>query len=193
MKRNVYSLLTLLLTVLLFNACKGPAGDPGPAGTQGAKGDTGPKGDQGSVNIISTAWIPVTKQQIIARYDATGLISGSSFTGGGIEKLSQKILDDGIILVYNRETSDKQSVNSVPFTLDLNFMEPGLQLSYYFEAKPKEVGCFIQFSKNPKDINSIFTDEEYRFIFIPGPSGARLKNIDLKDYAAVKKAFNLQD
>ncbi len=193
MKKNVYSLLILLLTVILFNACKGPAGDPGPAGAQGPKGDTGAKGDPGSVSVITTGWIPVTQKDLIARYDAQGLIIATRFFGGQIDKLSQKILDDGIILAYNRQTINKQSVTSIPFTLDLNFMEPGLQLSYYFEARPKEMYCYIQLSKAMKDLTPILVDEEYRFVFIPGPSGARLKDIDLSNYEAVKKAFNLTD
>ena len=193
MKKNVYSQLILLLTILLFNACKGPAGDPGPAGAQGPKGDTGAKGDPGSVSVISTAWIPLTQKDMIARYDAQGLIIATKFFGGQIDKLSQKILDDGIILAYNRQTINKQSVTSIPFTLDLNFMEPGLQLSYYFEARPKEMYTYIQLSKVIKDLTPYLVDEEYRFIFIPGPSGARIKGIDLTNYEAVKKAFNLQD
>lgn len=193
MKRNIYSLLTLLFIAFLLNACKGPAGDPGPIGPQGAKGDTGAKGDPGTVSVITTGWIPVTQKDMISRYDAEGLIIATRFFGGQLDKLSQKILDDGIILAYNRQTANKQSVTSIPFTLDLNFMEPGLQLSYYFEARPKEVNCYIQLSKSVKDISPYLVDEEYRFVFIPGPSGARMKDIDFNNYEAVKKAFNLQD
>jgi len=189
MKRNAFSLLALLLGLVIFNSCKGPVGDPGPMGPQGPKGDPG---SGGSSTILSTGWIPVTKQQAISRYDAEGLLIGSRFTGGELDKLSQKILDDGIILVYNR-VAGSQSINSVPFTLDMNYKEAGLQLSYYFEALPKEVNCYIQFSKKLADISPYIENEEYRIIIIPGPSGLRMKNIDLKDYEAVKKAFNLKD
>ncbi|RYU92817.1 collagen-like triple helix repeat-containing protein [Emticicia agri] len=193
MKKNIYSLFTLLLTVLLFNACKGPAGDPGPAGPQGAKGDIGAKGDPGTVSIISTGWITVSEELFKASYVPEDLITNIKFTGPDIDKISQKVLDDGIILVYNRLPTSKNVINAIPYTLDLNFYEPGLQLSYFFEARPKEVNCYIQFSKAVNDISDYVGTEEFRVVIIPGPSGLRLKNIDLRDYNAVKKAFNLED
>ncbi|GAB3505095.1 collagen-like triple helix repeat-containing protein [Emticicia fontis] len=193
MKRTVYSLLTLLLTVLIFNSCKGPAGDIGPAGPQGAKGDTGAKGDPGAINVLSTGWVTVSEQLYKSNYDAESLITGIKLSGGVLDKLSQKVLDDGIILVYNRQQSNKGVIVSIPYTLDFSFVEPGLQLSYFYEAMPKEVNCYIQFSKALKDISDFVSNDEFRVIIIPGASGLRLKNIDLRNYEAVKKAFNLQD
>ncbi|RFS17150.1 collagen-like protein [Emticicia sp. C21] len=192
MKKNVYALLTLLSALLLFTACEGPAGENGAIGPQGAKGNTGPKGNIGEINVMALGWSPVTKADHLSRYDAEGLYTATGFTGGGLDNLTQKEINDGVILMYMRPVSDRTKVISVPTVIDYGHVSENLQLSYYFIAGPKRADLFIELSK-PADVTKLFRDEEYRFIIIPNTGGARLNNVDLTNYEQVKQALNLKD
>ncbi|MBA4853885.1 collagen-like protein [Emticicia sp. BO119] len=190
--KNTFYILILLCISLLFNGCKGEAGDTGLIGPKGEKGKIGAAGDPGVAEIFATNWISITKAEQIKFYDPDLLYTSQGFSGGELDKLSQKILDDGVILSYHRWAADKARIISLPNVIDYGNVESGLQISRYIAAYPKGIDCFVEFSKSV-DINKYLADEEYRFIIIPGASGYRLQNIDFNNYEAVKKALNLKD
>ncbi len=193
MRKNIYYPFILSMIVLLLAACEGPAGEKGPIGPQGDKGDTGPKGTAGSAKLYATNWIAVTKQDMVSRYTKDGMYISTSFSGGDIDKISQNVIDDGVILAYVRKSTDKNKIIALPSVVDYGTAGENLQQVYYAIAAPKKISCFIEYSKSVADIGKYLQDEEYRFIVIPGPSGFRTKNIDLSNYEAVKEYFNLND
>lgn len=190
MKKIIYVFATLTVFVFL-NSCKGPAGETGPigpTGAAGATGSTGVKGDPGSVNVISTGWLKITKELYAKGYAAQNSVfyTGVSVSGGtGLEKISQKTLDEGIILAYNR-LPGSSDIYLVPF----DYYDGTLHLTYSFNIQPKTANFYVYFSK-AIDPKTYFVDEEYRVIIIQGANGGRLKNIDLKNYDAVIKALNI--
>jgi hypothetical protein len=193
MKKNIYYPLILSAIVVLLIACEGPAGDKGAIGPQGDKGDTGPKGAAGVAKLYATNWIAVTKQDHVNHYVKNGLYTGTDFSGGEIDKISQKVIEDGVIMAYVRKSTDKSKIIALPSLIDYGAAGENLQQTYYFTPSPKKIACYIEYSKSVADISKYLQDEEYRFIIIPGPSGFRLKNIDLSNYEAVKEYFNLND
>ncbi|MBA4853886.1 collagen-like protein [Emticicia sp. BO119] len=193
MKKTIYYPFILSIIVLLTIACEGPAGEQGPIGPQGDKGDTGAKGVAGSAKLYATNWIAVTKQDHVNHYVKNGLYTGTDFTGTEIDKISQKVIDDGVILAYVRKSADKSKIMALPYFVDYGATGENLQQTYYFAPSSKKIACYIEYSKSVADISKYLQDEEYRFIIIPGPSGFRLKNIDLTNYEAVKDYFNLND
>jgi hypothetical protein len=190
--KNILYIIILLCVSFTFNGCKGEAGDTGPIGPKGEKGKVGATGDPGTTEIFVTNWIFISKADQIKFYNADGLYTSQAFSGGELDKLSQKILDDGVILSYHRWAADKTRIISLPNVIDYGNVDSGLQISRYIAAYPKGLDCYVEFSKSV-DITRYLADEEYRFIVIPGASGYRLKNIDFNNYEAVKQAFNLKD
>lgn len=184
---KILSYLSLALVVLV-SACTGPQGDPGPQGPQGVQG---PKGDPGSSGaaFYSTNWVSIPKQSFVTNYDQNELYTSIGLQGGAIQTyLTQKTLDGGMVLLYNRVASNKSFVNAVPW--DTYF--DGAHVTYSFAAEPGKISAFISFSK-AVNVSNFFTDEEYRAVIVPPATGARLGNVNWKDYNEVKRVLNLED
>jgi hypothetical protein len=179
----------LVLFVFIFNSCEGPSGDPGPAGPQGVAGPAGAKGDVGAVNIFSTGWIKITKELYASAYveEDGNYFTGVGMTGTAIDKITQKTLDEGIVLAYNRVVGD-EIVYLVPF----DYFDGDNHITYSLFLRPQRASISVYFTKpiNPK---TWFVDEEFRIIVIPAASGARLKSIDWKNYDEVIKAFDIPE
>lgn len=160
----------------------------GPIGPQGNTGATGQKGDPG-VTFYTTNWVTVAKKTFVDNYNKTDLYTSIGLTGGVIQTyLTQKTLDGGIVMLYNRLPSNKAFVNAVPFDTYLK----DTHITYSFAAEPGKISCYVSFSKT-LDINTYFADEEFRAIIIPPATGARLGNVDWKNYEEVKRVLNLED
>ena len=189
MKKNIYVFVTL--SIVFLNSCKGPAGETGPigpAGATGAAGVAGAKGDPGSVNVITTGWIKVPKEIYANFYKAANSVFYTSVGISGnsvLDKISQKTLDEGIVLAYNR-LPGSSDIYLVPF----DYYDGTNHVTYSFNIEPKSANFYIYFSK-AIDPKTYFLDEEYRIIVIQGVNGGRLKNIDVKNYDAVVKALNI--
>lgn len=184
----------LILFVFIISSCEGPQGEPGPQGAAGASGVAGvqgPKGDPGVTNIISTGWIKASKDVYSSYYKAE---NGVFYTGFGItnnsviDKISQKTLDEGIVLAYNRLVGGSD-IYLVPF----DYYDGSIHVTYSFNIEPKSANFFVYFSKAIPDPKTYFEDEEYRIIVIPAASGGRLKSVDWKNYKEVLKAFNIPE
>lgn len=178
-----------LAAVLFVSACAGPQGDQGPIGPQGP---VGPKGDPGTASgtaFYSTNWVAVSKQSFITNYNKTERYSTIGLQGGVIQTyLTQKTMDGGIVMLYNRTAANKTFVNAVPWDTYFN----DAHVTYSFGLEPGRISAFVSFSKEV-DVNQFFVDEEFRAVIIPPATGARLGNVNWKDYNEVKKLLNLQD
>ncbi len=192
MKKNIYLFATLSVSIFLLNSCEGPEGQAGPQGASGiagVAGSNGVKGDPG-VTFYATGWITATKKLLVDSYNKTDFYSGITLQAALITTyLTQKTLDGGIVMVYNREASSKAIVYAVPFD---TYFKIDNHVTYSFNAEPGKVNCYISFSKN-LDPSTYFVDEEYRVVIIPPASGARFANLNWKDYNEVKKVLNLND
>jgi hypothetical protein len=191
MKKIIY--LFSILAIGFLNSCEGPQGEPGPAGPAGSTGSpgaTGAKGDAGTVNIQTTAWIKVTKELFASSYSSEdGLFSTNiGINGTAIDNITQKTLNEGIVLAYNRVFGSPAEVWLVPF----DYYHDGNHITYSLRLQPKKAIIDINFSK-AIDPQTYFVDEEFRIVVIPPASGARLRSINFKDYNEVKRAFNLKD
>ena len=182
----------LILFVFIISSCEGPQGEPGPAGVAGAvgaQGLTGAKGDAGATNVFSTGWIKITKELFASSYTAEdgNYWTGVGMTGTAIDKITQKTLDEGIVLAYNRVVGD-EIVYLVPF----DYFNGDNHVTYSLYLRPKRASISVYFSK-PIDPKTYFEDEEFRIIVIPAASGGRLKSVDWKNYKEVLKAFNIPE
>lgn len=195
--------LTIILFVFVFSSCKGPQGDPGPqgatgaAGAAGAQGPAGQNGAPGKVTFYATEWIKSDGKFWIEGYDAATLTSSMSLLDGAISKLTQADLNGGIILVYDTYEEDKSVINALPY--DFVFGDNHVWFSYGASRLNNQntINLYATFTKNV-DPKKFFTetmgkDSWYRVIIIPALAGARLKNLDFKDYNAVKKHLGLKD
>ncbi|HEV7347401.1 collagen-like protein [Telluribacter sp.] len=194
--KQLFSKFVLVAVTAFFLGCEGPEGPTGPAGPQGPQGTAGPAGQvgaPGTANVLFSPWVPISKKQLSQDYwNKADNMASFALSGDAMTKiLTQNHLDKGVVLVYNRLTGGKTRLFPLPQTF---MLAEGNMMMYNFDVEPGKVNVFIQFSK-AIDPTKIFTeDEDYRVVLIPGGTLFRMSGeIDLKNYEAVKKAFNLPD
>ncbi len=217
MKRNTKFLLTgLLISQILFTACKGPAGDPGPAGKDGTNGQNGAAGAQGvagnagangaqgatgatgTANVIYGNWVDmnvasywyklngIDKNNPAYTYQAN-IGWGANFAA----PITQEILDKGTILIYGKyeaSNADKKVYLLPSTTLNNYKMESfaGINRIYLQIIYPTTVTLSTTYSPT-------FSINQFRYVIIPGSINGRKPAIDYSDYEAVKKYYNLKD
>jgi hypothetical protein len=194
---------TIILLLFVFSSCEGPQGEPGPQGATGAAGATGAQGPAGQtgapgkVTFYATEWIKSDGKFWIEGYDAATLSSSMALFDGAISKLTQADLNGGIILVYDTAREDKSLVNALAY--DYVFGDNHVWFSYAATRQNNQntINVYATFAKNI-DPKKFFTETNgkdlwYRVIIIPALAGARLKNLDFKDYNAVKEHLGLKD
>jgi hypothetical protein len=194
MNRLLTLLLGLALLVSIY-ACKGPQGDVGPAGPQGvsgAAGATGPQGVSGvsGVSIFTSPWSPTATQAnwFVDPADKTFFSLGITYnpTATLTQAVYQRILDQGLVLIYMRFTNDPGAVFLLPL-----YQEDTSNLY----AVPNNdnnkitIDLFLDFVNVPTKISSM----QFRYVMVPPAPGGRLAAIDWKNYNEVKKALNLTD
>jgi hypothetical protein len=170
------------------NGATGPAGPQGPTGNNGATGPQGPQGPAGTANVIYSQWKKVEYNwTIIPTMRIMRLPEprcNTAFHNGG-----------GIVLFYFR--FQPNVVFTMPHT---DFSNQNYKYAYpvYFDNEGEV--RFIMESTNgsaltdTEALGTVANPLEFKYVLIPGgmPTG-RMAGVDLKDYDAVKKAFNLPD
>jgi hypothetical protein len=210
--KNYLKILTagLLISQILLNSCKGPAGDPGPAGKDGnpgtdgkagaagGQGVAGAAGATGTANVIYGNWVNQNNTEYW--YKLSGSLPKSNFAYSSNENygwgsnfaapITQDILDKGLIYVYAKyeKMYEDKKVYLLPTTiLTLNRMEAytGLNRIYLANIFPtSNVGSVYQ---------PAFYPSQFRYVIIPGSINGRKPAIDFSDYNAVKAYYNLKD
>ena len=183
---------TNLLTFFIFTACLGisaceaPAGDVGPqgvAGVAGAKGAKGDTGSKGTFNAIVSDWFPVNF------WLGSGVSYGAVF---GEPKITQQVLDKGLILGFYRPAGEDES--GVVLPLPDETANYSLGIAGFLLGGQGSISVNLIFRtlavKNP---NLEDWNIKVRWIVVPSASSGRLKNVDWKNYNEVKKALNIQD
>ncbi len=149
---------------------KGDKGDRGAQGPAGPRGATGAQGPAGSVNVTYSDWA----------WAGTG--SGSAVTINA-PKLTQAILDRGVVAVYARVYKGGAS-GGLLGTYRVPFQSPHGEYLEFSAA----VGA-IQVYGNT---SMLLTDYQFRYILIPGGVAA-VAGLDLRDYDSIRSALQIAD
>lgn len=161
------SLSVILVASLLFTACKkGDTGPTGPKGETGEKGNSGEKGSTGTANVVYSDWTDIQFNGGTAVFKAP--------------KLNQAMLDRGEISVYWKAIGIGGYIY-----YKLNYHQDNAKYSIeYFPALGQ-----INLASGTSYANTKLT---LRYVLIPGGIKGS-SGINMQDYNAVKKAFNLSD
>lgn len=165
----------LLLAVVAMTALQSCEGDPGPQGPQGPPGE----GDGDTISEV---------------FELQNVDFGLDQNGQYIiyEELNPNIFDSDNILIYRLSgTIDPQTPiwQLIPRTLYLN--EGELDYDYDFSAVDFTIyaGGTYNLATTPEFIDN----QTFRIVIIPGYFSNRGSAVDLNDYDAVIKAFNIDD
>lgn len=172
---RILGLVLITMAVILINACKGEKGDVGPSGTTGATGAngangttgaTGQTGATGTANVQYSDWLSVT-------FSGSGTVYTAVVTA---PKITQEILDKGVVLSYYNNGSGVYSLNAASGS--------------YTIIQGLTVG------KITYTANQNFSSVKFRYVIIPGGVGignGRMQELKSKSYAEIKEMFNLPD
>lgn len=147
---------------------QGPKGDTGAAGATGATGAQGPKGDPGTANVQYSPWISTT-------FTGSGTTYTASITATPI---TQDVLDKADIRIYWK-------LNNYIIPLPYSQTTGSDTYTIYQRLYVGRIELLASYS---------LSSGQFRYVIIPGaaPTG-RKGAIDLNDYEAVKKAYNIPD
>ncbi len=176
--------LMILLVVAGLSACKGPAGPTGPAGpsgVQGPAGAQGPAGPTGAANVIYSAW---TKAGTWTKANVFGV--DRFYTELQADRLSQEILDRGVVLVYAKLETDNNQVRQLPVTVYAQFTEDIIDFSLNLN-KVRIWSTPVRGPLLPPSPNHSF-----RYVLIPGGQAGRI-NYEKLTYPEAKVRFGLTD
>ncbi len=184
---NTMVILTMLLSLVSCEGPEGPAGSDGLEGAQGVQGATGaqgPAGPIGSANVIYSPWITNVWEKI----------SNTKFIADDIEapKITQEILDKGVVLVYFKESADSNFIKMLPSAFYLNG-----ELIFTIDSSA-EVGKLTVFhgaskAPNGEGIETFRPDSQTRYIIIPGGVAGRVKYpVDFNNYEEVCSYFGIE-
>jgi hypothetical protein len=186
---SMKSMKKLLLTGLMaaciagFWACEGPQGPAGPAGQAGAQGPAGPVGPvgaTGSANVLYSTW---TKAGTWSTVNVFGV--DKSFIDITAPRLTQDILDRGVVLVYVKLATDNNQVRQLPVTVYAQFTEELIDFSLIVNR--------IRIWSTPiKPPVPPSPNNEFRYVLIPGGQAGRL-NYERLSYEEAREMFNLPD
>ncbi len=182
-------LLTMSLS-LFFISCEGPEGPAGADGLEGARGATGTQGAQGATgavgttNVIYSPWIT----------NVWVKVSNTKFVEHEIAapKITQEILDKGVVLVYFKETATDNFIKILPSAWYINSELVFTIDSYLAVGK---LGVFHGASKAPngEGIETFRPNSQTRYIVIPGGVAGRIKYpVDFNNYEEVCSYFGIQ-
>ena len=172
-KVKMLMLIIAVACLASLNSCKkevGPAGPQGPAGTNGTNGTNG------NANVTSTTFS--------ATFTWDGTNYWRSATVGSISILTSEIVTNGAVLLY---LNDGGNYTAIPVTMSLG----------------GSVVEDVWFTYSTNQISIVFEDSDesdpgtgtinFKLVCIDATAMATHKNVNLKNYEEVKKAFQLKD
>lgn len=193
----------------------GATGQPGANGADGqpgAPGQQGAQGPAGTANVIYSAWAkPVDFDWSLEKIpaDYTSQTSWDPGTSGGTvdarfytfnaPKVDQAVLDNGVILVYLKTSGTNGKIRLIPLYSQDNVSGVNYRIEHGFHVVLNKIRVYLTaisttgISVDPHPKYTKTSENEYRYVIIPGGTSARMKSVDYKDYNAVKNAYNLRD
>ena len=176
-------IISFVLAAFIFS-CEGPVGPQGPQGQDGARGSQGPEGEPGTEGFT----FEFENVDLVAPDYQLYLPFPNDF----------QMLPSEVALVYllwGTEVVGDETLEiwrPIPQTL---ITEDGL-VQYNFDFTKYDISFFMDFSFDPVDLDPILTDDwVVRVVVVPAQFAdtGRIAGVDLSDYNAVKKHFNLKD
>lgn len=173
---------------------QGEKGDQGDPGVKGDKGDPGVKGDQGdpgTANVIYSDWVAFES----ATWSSPANFFGQNRRTYAIAEtaITNDILNRGTVAVYVRFGGTSTTIQPLPITQAITLVKAQ---TLGFQLKPSEISLFLYNRDDTNDPGRISAGNAYRYVIIPGStpnSAGRMAHIDLSDYDAVKRYYNLPD
>ncbi|WP_207506235.1 hypothetical protein [Telluribacter humicola] len=166
-----------------LGACEGPqgpAGPAGPAGQQGPTGTTGPAGPAGTANVIYSNWAAA------GAWNRTNVFGVDKFyIDITAARLSQEILDRGVVLVYTKLSVENNQVRQLPVSIISQFTEELIDYSL-------RVGVVRVWSTPVRPPVTPEANTQFRYVLIPGGQASRM-NFEKLTYDEAKAMFNLPD
>ncbi len=154
------------------------------------KGLKGDKGDPGTANVIYSNWFTPSTWAKDTVFGVWG------FNYSVVEpKITQDILDKGAVIVYGKLNGyvasvwPNNQVSQMPISITYN---AGTIMTDTWTGIGSLGAVKIRFVNNQNFYAAISTSSSFRYVIIPG-GVAVTSSINIKDYNAVKKAFNLKD
>ncbi len=158
---------TMLLTITITSCKKGDTGEPGKDGTNGNANVT-------SMILNASSWV----------FDGTYKWSTATWSGATI--LTSDVVNNGAVMLYEGGAGDWVSC---PYTIGIS--DPSNPtLSTFFEYQVNTMVVFKQWSDGVNPSPS--TSTQYKLVCIPRSGMILHPDLDLKNYAAVKAAFDLK-
>lgn len=178
--------LILLLAVAGLSACEGPEGPTGPAGSSGAQGPVGtagPQGPTGTANVIYSAW---TRAGTWTKTNVFGV--DRFYAEIQADRLSQEVLDRGVVLVYAKLETDNNQVRQLPITVYAQFTEDIID----FSLNLGKVRVWSTPVRGPATPVTPSSNHLFRYVLIPGGQAGRI-DFEKLTYAEAKERFGLTD
>jgi hypothetical protein len=177
---RVFSCFLLMAVLTDCRGPEGPMGVPGYDGLDGADGQDGADGTAFSYSVIYD----------VDPADWIGDVDGYN-AELNVAEITDDIYYNGAVLVYRLIEIDPKSFNMLPYT----YVDNALSIYMDFDAYVgsinliyKEVFDGANDTPAPADVMS------FKIVIVEGIPLATLKTmVDVKDYSAVTKRFNLQE
>lgn len=176
----------LLLAMTGMSACEGPEGPIGPAGSSGSQGPVGaqgPQGATGTANVIYSAW---TKAGTWTKINVFGV--DRFYTEFQADRLSQEILDRGVVLVYAKLETDNNQVRQLPVVVYAQFTEDIID----FSLNLSKVRVWSTPVRGPALPVTPSPNHTFRYVLIPGGQAGRM-SYETLTYTEAKELFGLAD
>lgn len=145
---------------------KGATGAEGPKGDKGATGAQGPKGDPGTANVIYSQWLGINFSQAVF-WHAEIMTT----------KITQDIVDKGMVLVYFRSTVPNAPVYKLNYNLGNTFLIQSIA--------PGQI--ILNASQDYSD-----PDYRFRYVIIPGSVLSPHLKFNPDNYREVISTLNIQ-
>lgn len=167
--------LAIAVGLTITSCKKGDTGPQGPAGPQGPQGATGNNGVSGIINTTLTA--PANTWS----WDNTSKTRDALFIN--VTALSQSIINSGAIMLYEDFGSGTWVALPQTFVVSANLT---YHTTFFYSLNTVGISRFLSDESDPGQSAGVF-----RLVVIP--QGMVKPNVNIKDYNAVKDAYNLKD
>ena len=166
-----------------MQACKGPEGPAGPAGagTPGPAGEPGAPGPPGTANVFYSSWATAGPWTSI-NFNSVQ----RSYIDIAVPRITQDVLDKGLVLVYARLNLGDTQIRSLPVTIKSGFTEELIDFSLSLNT--------LRVWSTPFEGNAQpSATYQFRYVVVPGGQAIRMINDAHLPYEEAVKRFNIQD
>lgn len=204
--------IVFITNLLIITGCS-KKGDPGPAGANGANGANGAQGPAGPVGPKGPGAISGTFTLVNADYKndywtiGTGAGSALGVASRAVVKslpaITADVFNTGTVLVYLKTPVSLSPTATVwtPLPYDIRNSNVGYFTSFRFNYEAGKLRVYYMFVQTdaalatvPDIYTAVIPSYDYKYVVIPGTAATRAGSpVDLNDYSAVAKYYNLKD